>query len=394
MAQQNMQVEKLEKEEFKVATIENSSEKASMKFEAIMDDKAEAFTDLLTTAYNNRDSMNPDEYIDAIGKDELSSLDKMSDSLKTPLAKIAGGDSHGDQVGNVLLNLKTEVDKINPNKFDLNVNWFGRLVEKVTGSSKVSKYFAKFQNANQIIEDIMQSLEEGKFALKNSNKIYTSDKQRYYKTAKALEKKIEKLLAVDAGIEERIKDKDDEESRYIQEEVLFPLRQKIQDLQQVLIVTQQGVTSINILLKNNKTLIKSVDRAQNVTKHALVIGVSIAIGLQQQKKTLEAVQSANTASEDLLVANSEALKTQGVEIQKQSANAVLSIDKMQLAFENTIQAIEDVEEFKRASLEPMKGAIAELKTLSDNVSNKIEKIESNKGKDMLTEALIDANKDN
>lgn len=394
MAQQNMQVEKLEKEEFKVATIENSSEKASMKFEAIMDDKAEAFTDLLTTAYNNRDSMNLDEYIDAIGKDELSSLDKMSDSLKTPLAKIAGGDSHGDQVGNVLLNLKTEVDKINPNKFDLNVNWFGRLVEKVTGSSKVSKYFAKFQNANQIIEDIMQSLEEGKFALKNSNKIYTSDKQRYYKTAKALEKKIEELLAVDAGIEERIKDKDDEESRYIQEEVLFPLRQKIQDLQQVLIVTQQGVTSINILLKNNKTLIKSVDRAQNVTKHALVIGVSIAIGLQQQKKTLEAVQSANTASEDLLVANSEALKTQGVEIQKQSANAVLSIDKLQLAFENTIQAIEDVEDFKRASLEPMKGAIAELKTLSDNVSNKIEKIESNKGEDMLTEALIDAKKDN
>lgn len=39
----------------------------------------------------------------------------------------------------------------------------------------------------------------------------------------------------------KLRDEDEEKVRFITEEVLFPLRQRVMDLQQMLVVNQQGI---------------------------------------------------------------------------------------------------------------------------------------------------------
>lgn len=59
------------------------------------------------------------------------------------------------------------------------------------------------------------------------------------------------------------------------------------DLQQQLAVNQQGILAAEILVKNNKELIRNVDRGINVTVSALETAVAVALTLNNQKLVLE-----------------------------------------------------------------------------------------------------------
>ena len=99
-------------------------------------------------------------------------------------------------------------------------------------------------------------------------------------------------MLMDAEIESqveaaKIRQESEDKIRFITEEVLFPLRQRVMDLQQMLVVNQQGIMAIEVVIRNNKELIRGVDRARNVTVTALKISVTVASALYNQKIVLK-----------------------------------------------------------------------------------------------------------
>jgi uncharacterized protein YaaN involved in tellurite resistance len=103
---------------------------------------------------------------------------------------------------------------------------------------------------------------------------------------------------------------DDPRYAFIQEELLFPLRQRIQDLQQQLAVNQQGVLAIELIVRNNKELIKGVDRAVNVTINALNVAVTVALALANQKIVLDKIQAVNVVTDRLIAQTAATLRSQ------------------------------------------------------------------------------------
>lgn len=94
--------------------------------------------------------------------------------------------------------------------------------------------------------------------------------------------------SIEAQIElAKLRNEDPDKIRFITEEVLFPLRQRVMDLQQMLVVNQQGIMAIEVVVRNNKELIRGVDRAKNVTISALKISVTVASALYNQKIVLK-----------------------------------------------------------------------------------------------------------
>lgn len=87
-----------------------------------------------------------------------------------------------------------------------------------------------------------------------------------------------------------VNNEDPEKIKYIQDEVLFPLRQKVMDLQQMQAVNQQGYFAMEIVRRNNKELIRAVDRAKHVTVSALRTAVTVASALYNQKIVLDKVK--------------------------------------------------------------------------------------------------------
>ena len=169
---------------------------------------------------------------------------------------------------------------------------------------------------------------------------------------------------------------DPEKIRFVSEEILFPLRQRIMDMQQMIVVNQQGIVSLNVIRRNNKELIRGVNRAKNVTVSALRTGVMVASALYDQKIVMDKINIINSTTENIIESTSHMLREQGSEIQKHSAESMISPEVLKASFVEAIQAIEDVSTYKQQALPQMKETIMLFSDLANDGQKVVEKIET------------------
>jgi len=139
---------------------------------------------------SDKKNVNPHKFITSIGKEEIHELQNLSKALDTPIKNMASLDSDSNTVSNSLVDLKVKVEEIDPGKIDLNPGFIGRIIQKITGSSAVNKYFTKFQTTRSVIDSIVRALQEGKRILEEDNIIFEQDKIKYRETTKKLQEKI------------------------------------------------------------------------------------------------------------------------------------------------------------------------------------------------------------
>lgn len=317
--------------------------------------------------------------VTTLGKAVQVELAKQSQMLAQPMTTLVHEAEDGGQVAKGLLSLQEQVNIINPNRVDFTMSTIRRLLAKIPGiGTTLSRWFAKYQTVQAVIQDIIKMLKDGKSTLERDNQTLQDDQRRMRELTFKLEEYIKLGQLLDQKLSSAIESQvatDDERLKFLQEEVLFPLRQRIMDLQQQLAVNQQGVLATEVIIRNNKELIKGVDRALNVTITALNTAATLQIALVRQKKVLTGVQAVTETTNDLLVETSESLKNQGVEIQKQATQAQLDIEQLKQAFTNVEQALNDISEFRRGALPQMANSIVEMDGLTKKMGDSIEKME-------------------
>ena len=244
----------------------------------------------------------------------------------------------------------------------------------------VRKYFERYKTADAEIGDIVQSLERGKATLKNDNVTLELEEDTMRDLTKQLNQQIEMATDLDnyltAEVEKaRAEMADPDRIKFVEEEVIFPLRQKILDFQQLLTVNQQGIVSMNIIRRNNLELMRAVDRAENVTVSALRVAVTVASALYNQRIVLDKVNMLNEATNSMITATSRMLKEQGAEIQKNATEANISADTLKESFAETIQALEDISNYKQAALPRIKQTIQEFQAIAEEGQSYIDRLE-------------------
>jgi uncharacterized protein YaaN involved in tellurite resistance len=337
-------------------------------------------TSFIETIKNSQtdDNTSARAIISSIGSEEVTQMKGISNILKSEkighIQDLEGDDS---DVATNLIELRTAVEKINPQgvNFD-HPNFLMGLVYKVLGGTPAQKYLTKFETSEDVISGISSNLNNGKLMLQEDNASFGIDKKRFINAMRALEEKINLLMVADTRVTEMAEVEEDKyEKQFLQEEVVFVIRQHTMDLQQILAVTQQGIMALDILMKNNNELMTSVDRAVNTTMPLLTIGLTIARGLANQKRVLETVKRTNEVAGNMLTNNAKLLKEQGAEIQKQAMGSAIDVETIRNAMSETLDAIKQVEEFKMKALPEMKKAIGDLNSISNESSSKIAQLE-------------------
>ena len=168
---------------------------------------------------------------------------------------------------------------------------------------------------------------------------------------------------------------DPDRVKFVEEEILLPLRQRLLDFEQMLAVNQQGIVAMEIIRRNNLELIRSVERAKTVTVSALRVAVTVASALYHQKIVLEKVNLLNETTNNMIAATSKMLKEQGAEIQKQAIESNISIDTMKQAFADTFAALEDISNYKQEALPRVRQTIDEFKALTEEGEKALQRIE-------------------
>jgi uncharacterized protein YaaN involved in tellurite resistance len=280
---------------------------------------------------------------------------------------------------------------LDPGKFDLEAGWFSRTFGRLPGiGTPLSRYFSRFESAQTVIDAIMRALEEGKTVLQRDNVTLAQDQKVMRKLTLKLEKAIRLGLIIDQKLGyqlDREISPDDLRRRFIEDELLFPLRQRIQDLQQQLAVNQQGVLAIELVIRNNKELIKGVDRGINVTINALNVAVTVALALANQKIVLDKIESVNRVTNQLIAATAAKLRTQGVEVHKQASRSQLDMATLKQAFTDINGALDDISNFRKQALPQMIDNILEMDILTQNTEDAIQRME--KGNQAAPAMMLD-----
>lgn len=317
--------------------------------------------------------------IDEFGLDTMQKSSQKNALLEVSVKNLSKMGDEGGEVAIGLTELQRAMKDLDPSMIDFaKKGFFGRV------ANPIRTYFDKYQKADNVISDIMESLESGKMTLKNDNTTLEIEELSMRDLTKKLAKEIEMGIMMDDEISialNKAKANNDDLNRisFVSEEILFPLRQRIMDMQQMIVVNQQGIIAIEVIRRNNKELIRGVDRAKNVTISALRTATIVASALYNQKIVLKKIELLNKTTNDLISGTSKMLKEQGAEIQRQSIEANISVDTLKSAFSDTLEALNAISSYKQEALPRLKETISQFKELADLGEKQISKLEKSEG---------------
>lgn len=314
--------------------------------------------------------------IETFGNDIVEKSTQKNELLNVRLVDFSKMGGENGEVVNGLTQLQTQMKDLDPSGIDfVKKSALGKLF------NPIRNYFAKFEKADDVIAKTIESLGRGKSVLKHDNTTLEVEQLALRDLTKKMSQQIELGMQMDeaitAAIEKaKVENVDEERIKFIEEEVQFPLRQKVMDMQQMQAVNMQGIIAMEIVRRNNRELIRAVERAENVTVSALRIAVTVASALYNQKIVLEKVNAVNEATNKLIGATSKMLKEQGASIQQQAMETNISVDTLRNAFADTFEALDSVTEYKAKALPQMKTTIAEFRKLADEGEKRIVKMEA------------------
>jgi uncharacterized protein YaaN involved in tellurite resistance len=349
---------------------------APTQFDNEIETKARQFVDqLLNPKMNNSQRR---DAVDTLGAQTTEKARQYSAMLSQPIKNLkTSAVDGGGPIANSLVELTMQVEELDPIQLS-EAGGFSRLVGAIPGVGKpIKRYFMKFESAQTIIERIMNSLDVGRKQLIMDNKILSADQERM----REITLQLQKVIAIGQRMDELLSEKlqigevDPENTAFVETELLFPLRQKIQDIQQQLLVNQQGFIAVEIIIRNNRELIRGVNRAKDVTLTALQVAVAVALALANQKIVLDKISALNTTTDKLLSTTSQMLATQGVAIQKQASTTMLNMESLQNNFNILSQAVKELSEFRQQALPEMANAILTMGELAKQAEHEIQKIE-------------------
>ena len=362
--------------------------------EAKLDAMVEGYLDVVS---------NLDPHSPAFG-DKVRDISKLGDNdirasasvsnrlLDKPMAAMQnGGLTEASTVSQSLLSLRRQVEDLDPSRQGdlfsprklLGVLPFG------TGD-RLRGYFEKYRSSQHELDSIIKALYGGQDELRRDNASIEQEKVNLWAVMGRLRQYAYLAQHLDDALVARIatiEATDPDRAKILKEDLLFPLRQKHQDLLTQLAVSVQGYLALDVIRRNNHELIKGVDRATTTTVSALRTAVIVAQALADQKLVLDQITALNTTTSNLIESTSQMLHQQSGAIAEQAASSTVEIDKLQKAFDNIYATMDEIDTFKIAALDSMQKTVTALSTEITKSQSYLDRARENESRQSGIDAL-------
>ncbi|MEV7547290.1 toxic anion resistance protein [Streptomyces sp. NPDC089915] len=303
--------------------------------------------------------------ITALGSADMRTAADQSNRMLERAVRSIGSDGGGDaqtRVAGSLVELRRTVEDLDP-QAGTPAKGARRLLAKLPGGNRLRDHVAKYASSQDSLNRIVQALRGGQDELRRDNAALHTERARLWETMGRLQEYAVLTEALDAAVEQRITEAeraDAARADALRSDVLFPVRQKHQDLLTQLAVCAQGYLAMDVVRRNNDELIKGVDRAATTTVSALRIAVMLASALDSQRRVVEQVNALRGTTEDLIRGNAEMLATQSGEIQRIAADPAVGAETLRTAFGQIYKTLDAIDSFKAQATENMAATVESL----------------------------------
>ncbi|SCK10504.1 Uncharacterized conserved protein YaaN involved in tellurite resistance [Streptomyces sp. ScaeMP-e48] len=314
--------------------------------------------------------------IAALGQGDIRSAAQQSNRiLDRTVRSLASGEGDApSRVGASLVELRRTVQDLDPG--DTPGRGARRLLARLPGANRLRDHVAKYASAQDTLNRIVGSLRSGQDELRRDNAALHTERTRLWESMGRLQEYAVLTEALDGVVARRIADTehtDPVQADALRADVLFPVRQKHQDLLTQLAVCAQGYLAMDVVRRNNDELIKGVDRAATTTVSALRIAVTLASALENQRRVTEQVRVLRSTTEELIRGNAEMLATQSGEIQRIAADPAVGAETLRTAFQQIYRTLDAIDTYKVAATESMAATVESLTAELQEASARLER---------------------
>ncbi len=264
-----------------------------------------------------------------------------------------------------LQQLRKIVEKLDPVRQGLTDE--GGIMSKVRRAlpfaDSLQSYTKRYDSAQGHLNAILRSLYNGSQDLKSTNGSLEQEKANLWKIKKHLEECAYMVSSLEAHLAEKVNEirgTNPDLAKKLEEDALFYVRQKYQDILTQIAVSSQSILAMEIIQKNNFELVKGVDRTTTTTVSALRTAIIIAQALHHQRHVLAQIKAISGTASNLIEKTSEVLQSQSGDIYDQASSATLDVDKLKTAFQNVYGSIDAIEGFRVKALETMNRTVLVL----------------------------------
>lgn len=338
----------------------------SSEARVLIQQKAHAFTEGLSAlSPHSPEFTSKLGIIDALAVKEIREASLTSNRILQRPMQEALQQAPQARVGSTLTELRRTVETLNPAVLQHPVK---RFLRTIPFADRLRDYFDGYRSAQSHLDAITKSLAQGQDELRKDNAVIEGERMALFQSMEkmreyaALTEALDIALSQKAAVVEAAGDTVRAES--LRSEALYSVRQKHQDLLTQLAVAMQGYMALDLMYRNNRELIKGVDRALTTTLSALRTAIIVSQALTNQRLVLSQITVLNQSTSSLMASTSEMLQSQGADINQKAAATAVELAKLELAFSNVFATMDAIDAFRDQSVVTMGQTV---KALEDQV---------------------------
>ena len=282
------------------------------------------------------------------GSDLQNAMDAYSNDFLNQRFDSTSSIKSAELIANLLGELQeVDIAELNePSAFKRFIRRIPLLKKFVTSVEQIK---AKYNTIQKNIDGITQKLEQTRLiAIRDNNLLekqfqnnlsYVNQLGELIIAGKMKSKELEDEIST---MKEESYNYDDYEIRKV-EDFKNNLDKKITDLVMMRYSFQQSLVQINIIQQTNTQDAQNTEMQIKTTIPIWKNQMSMAVALYNQKKSIEASNLVTNTTNEILRRNSEMMKTQAIEVAKQSQRTVIDIETLEKTHKDLIATIEGVE---------------------------------------------------
>lgn len=310
-----------------------------------LDVRSPEFTDLL------------DELL-AVGEADMRAAAGVAGSMLDRSLRSAA--SPQDGVTTSLTSLRRTVAELDPAKLPLTGR---KLLGMFPVAAGAKRALDRYRAANEPVNALVVDLRGRQDVLRRDNAAIKGERGRLWKVMGKLAEAAAFAEAVDGAIEAQagVFDLTDPgRATALRADVLYPIRQRHQDLLTQLAVSAQGYLALDLVRKNNDELVRGVERAVSTTVAALRVALLVSGALASQRDVLDEVAALQATTDGLIRANTELLDLQSAEIRKASSDPAVATETIRQSFDRIYASIDAIDGFRADAVRTMATTVESL----------------------------------
>ncbi|MEV4600809.1 toxic anion resistance protein [Amycolatopsis sp. NPDC049253] len=284
-------------------------------------------------------------------------LDRSTKALESARGSVG---SPQQQVTTSLVELRRTVAELDPAKLPITGR---KLLGIFPAAASAKRALDRYRAANEPVNALVRELRTRQDVLRRDNAALKGERERLWATLGRLAEAAAFAEAVDGAIDRQagVFDlTDPSHANALRADILYPIRQRHQDVLTQLAVSAQGYLALDLVRRTNDELIRGVERAVSTTVSALRVALLVSAALANQRDVLDEVAALQSTTDGLLRANAALLESQSAEIRKASSDPAVAVDTLRDSFDRIYSALDAIDGFKAEAVLHMASTVESL----------------------------------